>query len=126
EATELRRELAEAEPDAFLPALVSSLSRRSFVLADLGRYDEALDVVEEAVGSSRRLVARDRGAFLPDLARSLINQANLLGDVERYDQAYAALEEAVGYVVELGEDAPEQWGDHAKSMLQTYLDRAAE
>jgi tetratricopeptide (TPR) repeat protein len=96
EAVAIRRELAAAQPDAFLPGLAMSLSTQSNRLGGLGRRDEALAAVEEAVAIRRRLVIAQDHLFLPDLAASLNNQSNRLSDVGRREEALAAIEEAVG------------------------------
>ena len=51
----IRRELAEARPDAFLPDLAESLDNQSVCLAGLGREKAALEAIEEAVRIRRRL-----------------------------------------------------------------------
>jgi tetratricopeptide (TPR) repeat protein len=49
EAVELRRALAQRNPDAFQPDLAGSLNNLGDVLSELGRREEALDAVQEAV-----------------------------------------------------------------------------
>ena len=72
EAVTIRRELDAARPDAFRPALVISLNNLAGSLAALGRREEALDAIDEAV-IYRELAAAQPDAFRPDLARSLSN-----------------------------------------------------
>ena len=57
EAVAIRRQLAEARPDAFLPDLATSLNNQSACLAELGRREEALAAIEEAVTIYRQLAA---------------------------------------------------------------------
>ena len=57
EAVAIRRELAGARPDAFLPDLAMSLNNQSGRLSELGRREEALAAIEEAVGTSYRELA---------------------------------------------------------------------
>ena len=71
----IRRQLAEARPDAFLPDLATSLNNLSDRLSDLGRREEALAAIEEAVAIRRQLAEARPDAFLPDLAMSLNNQS---------------------------------------------------
>ena len=58
-AVEIRRRLAEAEPAAYLPDLAMSLNNLSLRLGELGRTEEGLAAVSEAVevriGGWRRL-----------------------------------------------------------------------
>ena len=56
-----------------------SLNNQSACLADLGRREEALAAIEEAVGIYRQLAQARPDAFLPDLAMSLNNQSDLPG-----------------------------------------------
>ena len=95
EAVTIRRELARARPDAYLPDLATSLNNQSVCLADLGQREEALAAIEEAVTICRELARARPDAFLPDLAMSLNNQSNRLADLGRREEALAAIEEAV-------------------------------
>ena len=52
EAVAIRRQLAEARPDAFLPGLAVSLSNQSNRLGHLGRHEEALAAVEQSVATA--------------------------------------------------------------------------
>ena len=52
-----------------------SLNNQSSRLADLGRREEALAAIEEAVTIYRALAEARPDAFLPDLAMSLNNQS---------------------------------------------------
>ena len=70
------------------------LVRLSNRLWDLGRREQALAAIEEAV-TIRRQLAHDRpDAFLPDLAMSLHTLANVLTAVKREPAAVAARLEA--------------------------------
>jgi hypothetical protein len=62
---EIRRELARTRPDAFLPGLASSLNNFSLRLAGLGRREEGLEAITEAVEICREL-ARERPAVHQD------------------------------------------------------------
>ncbi|MGO8883313.1 MAG: hypothetical protein ACLQI7_06365, partial [Streptosporangiaceae bacterium] len=73
----------------------SNLTRLSNRLGELGRREEALAAVEEAVTIRRQLAAARPDAFLPALAASLNNQSNRLADLGRREDALAAVEEAV-------------------------------
>ena len=55
EAVTIRRDLAEALPEAYLPSLATSLNNQSSRLADLGRREDALTAIEEAVTAYRDL-----------------------------------------------------------------------
>jgi len=54
------------------------LNNQSIRLAALGRREEALAAIQQAVALYRELVAARPDAFGPDLASSLNNQSNRL------------------------------------------------
>jgi hypothetical protein len=56
------------------------LHNRSNRLAGLGRREDALAAITEAVDIHRELAAARPDAFRPDLARSLRNQSSALGE----------------------------------------------
>jgi tetratricopeptide (TPR) repeat protein len=90
------RALAEANPDAFMPDLASSLNNLSIRLAQLGRHQDALQPIEEAVGHYRALAEANPDAFMPDLASSLTTLSNRLVELGRRQDALGPIEEAVG------------------------------
>ena len=71
EAAGIRRVLAGARPDAFLPDLAGSLNNLSVRLAGLGRREEALAAITEAAGAYRVLAARWPDVYQNELQRSL-------------------------------------------------------
>ena len=68
-----------------------SLSNR---LGDLGRREEALAAIEEAVAIYRQLAGARPAAFLADLTTSLYNLANILSLLNRDAEASAVRHEA--------------------------------
>ncbi len=78
-----------------------SLNNVATRLSDLGRREEALAAIEEAVAIRRELAVLRPDAFRPDLATSLNNVANRLSDLGRREEALAAIEEAVAIYREL-------------------------
>ncbi|MFJ5273811.1 tetratricopeptide repeat protein, partial [Streptomyces sp. NPDC088358] len=65
------RQLAAARPDAFLPDLASSLNNLSIRLGELGRREDALTAIEEAVTANRQLAAARPAAHQAALEQSL-------------------------------------------------------
>ena len=63
EAVAIRRELARANPPAFLPDLAMSLNNLGTMLSDLGRREEALAAYEEAVRTLAPFFQRFPTAF---------------------------------------------------------------
>ena len=63
--------MAADRPDAFRPDLASSLNNLSVDLGELGRREEALAAIQEAVTIRRELAARWSDAHQHELERSL-------------------------------------------------------
>ena len=89
EAVTIRRLLAEASPDAYLPDLAASLNNFGRFLSELGRREQALAATEEAVTIRRLLAEASPDAYLPDLAASLTNLGTHLSELGRREQALA-------------------------------------
>jgi tetratricopeptide (TPR) repeat protein len=75
-------------------------------LGQLGRQEEALAAIEQAVTSYRQLAAGQPDPFLPRLAHSLNNQSLLLRDLGRPEEGLAAIEEAHGLYRQLAASRP--------------------
>ncbi|MFE6788124.1 tetratricopeptide repeat protein [Streptomyces sp. NPDC057680] len=103
------RVLAEANPDAYLPDLATSLNDLSVRLGDLGRGAEALAAIKEAVRIRRVLAEANPDAYLPDLATSLNNLSVDLGEAGRRADALAPIEEAVRHYRVLAESNPDAY-----------------
>jgi len=84
-------------------ALVDLSSR----LGDLGRREEALEAIEQAVAIRRQLAEDRPDAFLPALAMALNNQSNHLANLGRREEALEAIEQAAGIYRQLTADRPD-------------------
>ena len=104
--TELLRTLAEANPDAYLPDLASSLNNLGVRLADVGQRQAALAPAQEAVAIRRQLAEADPDAYLPDLAMSLNNLGNQLAEAGQRQAALAPAREAAPAVPPAGRGQP--------------------
>ncbi|GAA3625676.1 hypothetical protein GCM10022419_134060 [Nonomuraea rosea] len=82
-AVEIRERLAEANPDAYLPDLATSLNTLAVRLGEAGRREERLRTAQRVSESYQELVARHPGSFGGMLARSLINLGKRLINVGR-------------------------------------------
>ena len=94
QVTQYRADALGGEPDA-ASRLAGSLNDLAVRLGALGRREEALAAVQEAVAIRRELAAARPEAFRPDLATSLSNLSARLGALGRREDALAANEEAV-------------------------------
>jgi len=100
----VRGVVVAAQP-AYVFDMARTLNNLSPRLADLGRHEEALSTIEEAVAGYRHLVAT-RNAFRRELAASLNNLSLCLADLHRPEDALAAIEEATTILWQLGRDRP--------------------
>ncbi|WP_340686379.1 tetratricopeptide repeat protein [Amycolatopsis coloradensis] len=107
EAIEIRRQLAEQRPNAFLPDLAASLHNLAIRLGDLGRREEALEAITEAVITYHQLAEQRPDTFLPNLAASLNNLAGRLAEVGQWEEALEAITEAVTANRQLAEQQPD-------------------
>src|ERR1019366_5490304 len=78
EAVTIRRKLAEANPDAFLPDLAMSLNNQASRQSGMGQREAALQSIAEAVTHYRKLAEANPDAFLPNLAGSCCTWGRIL------------------------------------------------
>ena len=117
ESADIRRKLAEARPDAFLPYLAGSLNNLGTRLSELGRREEALEATRESADIRRKLAEARPDAFLPDLAGSLNNLGNRLSELGRREEALEATRESVEHYRKLAEARPDAFlPDLARSL----------
>jgi tetratricopeptide (TPR) repeat protein len=84
-----------------------ALVEQSGRLSELGRREDALTAIDEAVGAYREFAAARPDAFLPNLAMSLNNQSGRLSELGRREDALTAIDEAVGAYRELAAARPD-------------------
>jgi tetratricopeptide (TPR) repeat protein len=83
-----------------------SLNNFSLCLSDLGRREEALQAIQEAVELRRHLAADCPAAFNPNLAASPNNFSHCLSDLDRQEETLQAIQEAVEFYRRLAADHP--------------------
>ena len=120
QVTQYRAGARGGEPDA-ADRLAISLNNLSVRLGDLGRREEALAAIQEAVTIRRELAAARPDAFRPALATSLNNLSLRLGDLGRREEALASSGEATGIYRELAA----RWPDVYHHELEHSLHIAA-
>ncbi|MFG3701386.1 tetratricopeptide repeat protein [Micromonospora sp. NPDC047620] len=104
--TDEHRRLTAHDPDTFLPDLATALNNLSVRLADVGRYEDGLAAIEEAVEVYRELAQARPDTFLPDLAMSMNNLSLRLRDLSRYEEGLAAIDGSVKVYLELARARP--------------------
>ncbi|WP_412515754.1 tetratricopeptide repeat protein [Actinomadura madurae] len=103
ESVEVLRGRAADHPEAFGAQLASGLNAQALALAELGRRQESLAAVEEAVA-----LYRERpGAYRAELASALNNLSARLAALGRLEEGLAAVAEAVAIHRELDAEEPD-------------------
>ena len=121
EAELLEHRLAAADSSSFAPDLASALSNLSVALGELGRREEALDAIQEAVEIRRGLVTAEGSALAPDLASALNNLSVALGELGRREEALDAIEEAAATYRDLATGSPAMFGDDLAASLNNLF-----
>ncbi len=121
EAVGIYRQLAQANPQAFLPDLATSLNNLGYMLSALGRREEALTATQEAVEIRRKLAQANPQAFLPDLARSMGMLGTVLRGLGHHEQAADAFGEGLRAIVPFLRALPQAFGGLAGALLEGYL-----
>ncbi|MFD5092771.1 SAV_2336 N-terminal domain-related protein [Amycolatopsis thailandensis] len=88
--------------------LASSLNNAAVRLGEVGRREEGLEAISEAVTLYRELANQSPDVFLPNLASSLNNAAVRLGEVGRREEGLEAISEAVMIRRQLAAQRPEK------------------
>ncbi|GAA4253693.1 P-loop NTPase [Dactylosporangium darangshiense] len=109
EAVDLHRQLADANPDAFLPDLATSLHNLSNAQSDVGDRAAALTSITEAVELHRRLADANPDALVPGLAASLNSLSNRQGEVGDRAAALTSITEAVDLDRRLADVDPDEF-----------------
>ncbi|HMR50535.1 MAG TPA: tetratricopeptide repeat protein [Arachnia sp.] len=126
EAVNLYRDLAEANPAAYIPDLAMSLNTYAIRLAEVGQRNEALHPTQEAVNLYRDLAKTNQAAYTPDLAASLNNYANILAEVGQRNEAIHPAREAVNLCRVLADANPAAYSPGLAMSLNNYAVRLAE
>ncbi|MFC0111571.1 tetratricopeptide repeat protein [Kibdelosporangium aridum] len=100
---------AQHRADNNIPSLATSLHNLSARLIALGRWEESLTAITEAVGLYRTLVADQRDVYLPKLADGLINLAGAMVQQGHGEEGLAASREAVSLYRTLAADQPDEF-----------------
>ena len=109
EALQIYRQLAESNPDAYMPRVAMTLNNLANLQSDLGRYVEAEKNYVEALRIRRQLAESNPDAYMPDVALTLNNLANLQSDLGRYVEAEENYVEALQIYRQLAESNPDAY-----------------
>ncbi|KAF7967310.1 hypothetical protein HWV62_34737 [Athelia sp. TMB] len=123
-----RQNGTEERPETFhvFEKLTNSLIVLSNRLSDLGRHEEALAAIQEAVRLLRTLAAERPQAFNAALALSLNNLSVDLSSQGRHGEALAAIQEAVGLRRALAAERPEAFNAALAESLNNLSNRLSD
>ena len=111
EALDIRRKLALANPDAYLPNVANTLNNLAILYRATQRMQEAEKAYTEALDIYRKLALANPDAYLPYVAATLNNLALLYSDTQRMTEAEACCREAADILEPLWAANPEVHGD---------------
>ena len=125
EALKIRRELAQKDPDTYLPYVATTLNSLGILDRDQNRMDEARRDYDEALKIRRELAQKDPDKYLPDVAGTLNNLGNLDRDQNRMDEARRDYDEALKIRRELAQKDPDTYLPYVATTLNSLgiLDR---
>ncbi len=98
----------------------------SIYLASLGRREEALEAVQEAVFLYRDLEQFRPDVFGPDLATSLNNLSNSLSELGHSEEALVAVQEAASLYRNLAQSRPDAFGPDLATSLNNLSNRLSD
>ena len=107
EVLQALQELAQQNPEAYLPEVAISLNNLGVLLSDTNDLKKAQDYYEEALQIRRELAKHNPEEYLPDVATSLNNLGVLLRYTNNLKQAQDYQEEALQIRRELTKQNPE-------------------
>ncbi|HAI11105.1 MAG TPA: hypothetical protein DCM28_05330, partial [Phycisphaerales bacterium] len=122
QAVEIRRKLADANPDAFLPDLAMSLNNLAIQLSELGRRQEALENVQKAVEIRRKLAEANPDAFLPNLAMSYGTLGSVFTASDEHDKAAQAYAQGIEAITPCLQAIPRAFAGLATKLVSDYLE----
>jgi tetratricopeptide (TPR) repeat protein len=117
EALSIRRELAQASPEAYLPDVATTLNNLAVLYSDTQRMKEAEEAYREALSIRRELAKANPEAYLPDVAMTLNNLANLYSTTQRMKEAEDCCCKAEQLLEPLWQANPQVHGDLMAKIL---------
>uniref|UniRef100_UPI003C7D1B72 tetratricopeptide repeat protein n=1 Tax=Porphyromonas endodontalis TaxID=28124 RepID=UPI003C7D1B72 len=109
EVLQTLRELAQQNPETYLPKVAASLNNLGVLLRDTNDLKKAQDYQEEALQIRRELAKHNPEAYLPKVAASLNNLGNLLRNTNNLKKAQDYQKEALQIRRELAQQNPEAY-----------------
>ena len=107
EALQLRRKLAEKNPDVYLPDVAMTLNNLGILLSDNNELVAARQAYEESLQLRRKLAEKNPDVYLPDVATSLNNLGVLFKANNEMVAAQQAYKESLQLYRKLAEKNPD-------------------
>lgn len=104
-------------------ALAGALNNSSILLAQLGRREEALGPITEAVKIRRELAAADPHTWAPYLPSVLNNMSTRLAYVGQFPEAHSSISQAVKICRKLAKADPDTWNPRLAGTLSNLAKR---
>ena len=116
-ALKIYRQLAEKNPDAFLPDVAMTLTNLGNYYHGNQKTTQSEVAYEEALKTYRQLVEKNPELFLPDLATALTNRGNYYHDNQKIPQAETVYNEAMKIYRQLADNNPDAFLPHVATIL---------
>ena len=108
-ALEIRKRLANSNPQAYEPDLAGSYNNLANLYHDTQRFAESEKMHKAALEIRKRLADANPQAYEPDLARSYNNLANLYSDTQRFTDSEQMYKEALEIRKRLADANPQAY-----------------
>ena len=109
EALEIRRRLAQTNPQAYEPDVAETLNNLAILYSNTQRFTESEAMYKEALEIHRRLAQTNPQAYEPDVAATLINLALLYSNTQRFTESEAMYKEALEICRRLAQANPQTY-----------------
>jgi len=109
EALEIRKKLAEKNPDAYNPDVATTQNNLGVLYWNLGRFEEAETAYTEALEIRKKLAKKNPDAYNPDVAMTENNLGNLYRNLGRFREAETAYIEALEIRKKLAQKNPDTY-----------------
>jgi len=114
---EIRRALAKAKPEAYLPEVAATLNNLAVLYSATHRQKEAAEAYSEALQTYRALAKAKPQAYLPEVAGMLNNLGNSYRETQRLREAAEAYAEALQVRRSLAKENPQAYLPDVASSL---------
>jgi hypothetical protein len=125
EALRIYRQVAQQNPDSYLPDMAMTLNNLAISEKDQNRPEESRRHYEETLKIRRQLAQQSRDTYLPDVAMTLNDLGNLDGVQQRMEEARQHYEEASKLYGQLAQKDPDAYLPYVAGTLNNlgFLDR---